>query len=40
LSGCEMGLKLSGVRLSGSGVLAAMEYFAGQPMAAPSQLAQ
>ena len=35
-----MGLKLSGVRLSGSGVLAAMEYFAGQPMAAPSQLAQ
>ena len=40
LSGCEMGLKLSGVRLSGSGVLAAMEYFAGQPMAAPSQPAQ
>ena len=40
LSGCEMGLKLSGVKLSGSGVLAAMEYFAGQPMAAPSQLAQ
>ena len=40
LSGCEMGLKLSGVKLSGSGVLAAMEYFAGQPMAAPSQPAQ
>ena len=40
LSGCEMGLKLAGVRLAGSGVLAAMEYFAGQPMAAPSQPAQ
>ena len=40
LSGCEMGLKLSGVRLSGSGVLAAMEYFAGHPMAAPSQPSQ
>jgi alanine-glyoxylate transaminase/serine-glyoxylate transaminase/serine-pyruvate transaminase len=37
LSGCEMGLKLAGVKLAGSGVLAAMEYFAGQPMAAPSQ---
>jgi alanine-glyoxylate transaminase/serine-glyoxylate transaminase/serine-pyruvate transaminase len=31
LSGCEMGLKLSGVRLAGSGVAAAMEYFAGHP---------
>jgi alanine-glyoxylate transaminase / serine-glyoxylate transaminase / serine-pyruvate transaminase len=29
LSGCEMGLKLSGVKLAGSGVAAAMEYFAG-----------
>ncbi|MEY2952969.1 MAG: hypothetical protein RLZZ401_1056 [Pseudomonadota bacterium] len=28
LSGCEMGLKLSGVQLAGSGVLAAMDYFA------------
>jgi alanine-glyoxylate transaminase / serine-glyoxylate transaminase / serine-pyruvate transaminase len=28
LSGCEMGLKLSGVKLAGSGVLAAMDYFA------------
>ena len=27
LSGCEMGLKLAGVRLAGSGVLAAMDYF-------------
>ncbi|HSV77883.1 MAG TPA: aminotransferase class V-fold PLP-dependent enzyme [Ramlibacter sp.] len=31
LSGCEMGLKLSGVRLTGSGVVAAMEYFAAHP---------
>jgi len=33
LSGCEMGLKLSGVRLAGSGVAAAMDYFAGHPQA-------
>ena len=31
LSGCEMGLKLSGVKLAGSGVLAAMDYFAAHP---------
>ncbi len=31
LSGCEMGLKLAGVKLAGSGVQAAMEYFAGHP---------
>jgi alanine-glyoxylate transaminase/serine-glyoxylate transaminase/serine-pyruvate transaminase len=31
LSGCEMGLKLSGVKLAGSGVAAAMDYFAGHP---------
>jgi alanine-glyoxylate transaminase/serine-glyoxylate transaminase/serine-pyruvate transaminase len=31
LSGCEMGLKLSGVKLAGSGVAAAMEFFAGHP---------
>jgi alanine-glyoxylate transaminase/serine-glyoxylate transaminase/serine-pyruvate transaminase len=31
LSGCEMGLKLSGVKLAGSGVQAAMDYFAGHP---------
>jgi alanine-glyoxylate transaminase/serine-glyoxylate transaminase/serine-pyruvate transaminase len=30
LAGCEMGLKLSGVKLAGSGVQAAMEYFAGR----------
>ncbi len=28
LSGCEMGLKLGGVKLAGSGVAAAMEFFA------------
>lgn len=28
LSGCEMGLKLAGVKLAGSGVQAAMDYFA------------
>lgn len=27
LSGCEMGLKLAGVKLAGSGVLAAMDFF-------------
>jgi len=31
LAGCEMGLKLAGVKLAGSGVAAAMEYFAGHP---------
>jgi alanine-glyoxylate transaminase / serine-glyoxylate transaminase / serine-pyruvate transaminase len=31
LSGCEMGLKLSGVKLAGSGVQAAMDYFANHP---------
>ena len=35
LSGCEMGLKLSGVKLAGSGVLAAMEYFASHAAAVP-----
>ncbi len=32
LSGVEMGLKLSGVPLAGSGVLAAMDFFAAQPL--------
>ncbi len=31
LAGCEMGLKLSGVALAGSGVQAAMDYFAAHP---------
>jgi len=38
LAACEMGLKLSGVKLAGSGVQAAMEYFAGHP--APVSLAK
>ena len=38
LAGCEMGLKLAGVRLAGSGVQAAMEHFASHP--APSVLAR
>jgi alanine-glyoxylate transaminase/serine-glyoxylate transaminase/serine-pyruvate transaminase len=36
LSGCEMGLKLAGVKLAGSGVQAAMDHFASHP--APVQL--
>jgi alanine-glyoxylate transaminase/serine-glyoxylate transaminase/serine-pyruvate transaminase len=39
LSGCEMGLKLSGVKLAGSGVQAAMDYFAGHPAPAVLQKA-
>lgn len=35
LSGCEMGLKLAGVKLAGSGVLAAMDYFAAHPITPP-----
>jgi alanine-glyoxylate transaminase/serine-glyoxylate transaminase/serine-pyruvate transaminase len=31
LAGCEMGLKLAGVKLAGSGVQAAMEFFASHP---------
>ena len=34
LSGCEMGLKLAGVKLEGSGVLAAMDYFSGTQLPA------
>jgi alanine-glyoxylate transaminase / serine-glyoxylate transaminase / serine-pyruvate transaminase len=34
LAGCEMGLKLAAVPLSGSGVQAAMEYFAAHPAVA------
>lgn len=35
LSGCEMGLKLGGVKLAGSGVAAAMDYFAAHPAPTP-----
>jgi alanine-glyoxylate transaminase / serine-glyoxylate transaminase / serine-pyruvate transaminase len=38
LAGCEMGMKLSGIKLAGSGVQAAMDYFAGH--AAPKELAK
>ena len=31
VAGCEMGLKLAGVKLAGSGVNAAMDYFSGHP---------
>jgi len=34
LAGCEMGLKLAGVPLAGSGVLAAMDHFSAPPAAA------
>jgi alanine-glyoxylate transaminase/serine-glyoxylate transaminase/serine-pyruvate transaminase len=39
LGGCEMGLKLAGVKLQGSGVQAAMDYFAGHPARIPLQKA-
>ena len=39
LSGCEMGLKLSGVKLAGSGVQAAMDFFASHPARTPMQKA-
>ncbi len=35
LSGCEMGMKLAGVKLAGSGVLAAMDYFSSHSAVAP-----
>lgn len=35
LSGCEMGLKLAGVKLAGSGVLAAMDHFASHTAVLP-----
>jgi alanine-glyoxylate transaminase/serine-glyoxylate transaminase/serine-pyruvate transaminase len=39
LSGCEMGLKLCGVALAGSGVQAAMDFFAAHPQRAAMQAA-
>jgi alanine-glyoxylate transaminase / serine-glyoxylate transaminase / serine-pyruvate transaminase len=35
LAGCEMGLQLAGVKLAGSGVQAAMQYFAAHPATLP-----
>jgi alanine-glyoxylate transaminase / serine-glyoxylate transaminase / serine-pyruvate transaminase len=39
LAGCEMGMKLFGLELAGSGVTAAMEHFASHPAAPPLQQA-
>ncbi|MES2785577.1 MAG: aminotransferase class V-fold PLP-dependent enzyme [Pseudomonadota bacterium] len=39
LAGCEMGMKLSGVKLAGSGVQAAMDFFASHPASQPLQKA-
>ena len=39
LSGVEMGFKLAGVAIAGSGVQAAMEHFAAHPQAAPLRAA-
>jgi alanine-glyoxylate transaminase/serine-glyoxylate transaminase/serine-pyruvate transaminase len=35
VAGCEMGLKLTGVKLAGSGVQAIMDYYASHPAAVP-----
>jgi len=39
VAGCEMGLKLAGVKLAGSGVQAIMDYYASHPAAVPQRLA-
>jgi alanine-glyoxylate transaminase/serine-glyoxylate transaminase/serine-pyruvate transaminase len=39
LSGCEMGMKLAGIKLAGSGVQAAMDFFASHPMQMPMKKA-
>ena len=39
LGGCEMGLKLAGVKLAASGVQAAMDFFASHPARVPMQKA-
>ena len=39
LSGCEMGLKLAGVKLAGSGVQATMDYFSSHAAAVPMRKA-
>jgi len=38
VAGCEMGLKLAGVKLAGSGVLATMEHFASHALPALGQM--
>jgi alanine-glyoxylate transaminase/serine-glyoxylate transaminase/serine-pyruvate transaminase len=37
LAGCEMGLKLAGIKLAGSGVQAAMDYFSSHPAVMPQR---
>ena len=39
VAACEMGLKLAGVKLAGSGVQAIMDYYAGHPAAVPQRKA-
>ncbi|MBX9871257.1 MAG: aminotransferase class V-fold PLP-dependent enzyme [Burkholderiaceae bacterium] len=39
VAGCEMGLKLAGVKLAGSGVQAIMDYYAGHPATVPQRKA-
>jgi len=39
VAACEMGLKLAGVKLAGSGVQAIMDYYAGHPAALPQRKA-
>ena len=39
LSGCEMGLKLAGVKLAGSGVQAAMDHFSSHAAVLPQRIA-
>jgi alanine-glyoxylate transaminase/serine-glyoxylate transaminase/serine-pyruvate transaminase len=39
IAACEMGMKLSGVKLAGSGVHAAMDFFAAHPVPALLQQA-
>ena len=39
LAGCEMGLKLAGIKLAGSGVQAAMDYFSSHAAIVPSRKA-
>jgi alanine-glyoxylate transaminase/serine-glyoxylate transaminase/serine-pyruvate transaminase len=39
VAGCEMGLKLAGVKLAGSGVQAIMDYYASRPVTLPMRKA-
>jgi alanine-glyoxylate transaminase / serine-glyoxylate transaminase / serine-pyruvate transaminase len=38
VAACEMGLKLAGVKLAGSGVQAAMDFFASHPARTVNQI--